>query len=251
MEKLWSSHRPVPTGSAPGCEGRRGARASLLATIVVLAAILGGAVVAVGCGDRDRRNSGREVDPSAVHVLADKLVLRSDKVGHDQWQSEATFVLADAKNLSAEDLMVTLGGDLLDDAGVVVGNLRSESLRIPAGGQRTFALVEFNNTKIAAAVSAHLRMEGAYVPNYPPGVIVEDGHAYKDGSRVVVTANIVNITDRTVKVIVVGGFYGQGDLPLQRPFTVFKLGAKAKHPAQFVGPEGSTKGYIFVGDAVF
>ena len=43
------------------------------------------------------------------------------------------------------------------------------------------------------------------------------------------------------------GFHDRDGKPLLRPFSVFPIGAKIERPSRFVGPPGSTTGYIFVG----
>lgn len=191
------------------------------------------------------------VDPSLVRLDTAHMRLRHDVVGHDEWKSRASFVLIDASNAHTEDLMVTLAGELVDGQGRAVGALRPASLRIPAGGVRTFALVDHEQAERERAVAARVQVSGAHVPRYPPPVVVTDGHVYRDGDRVVVSARVRNTADRPVRVLVLGGFYDQHGVPVRRPFTEMYLPGGGTHPAQFVGPSGSVKGYIFIGDLAY
>lgn len=193
----------------------------------------------------------REVDPGLVRLDSERMLLRHDTVGHDRWASRASFVLIDATNTHGEDLMVTLGGELVDAQGAAVGTLRPASLRIPAGGVRTFALVDEAQVVRERAAAARVRVIGAHVPSYPPPVTVTDGNVYRDGDRVVVSARVHNTAPGTVRVLVLGGFYDQHGVPMRRPFTEMVLPGGGSHTAQFVGPDGSVKGYIFVGDMAY
>lgn len=193
----------------------------------------------------------RQVDHSLVDIDAEHLNLRHDLVGHDQWQARATFVLVDAHNAHDRDLMVTLGGDLVAAGGRTVGDTRPASLRIPAGGVRTFALVDRDEAHRPEATSARVQILGAHAPDYVAPVQVTDGKVYRDGDRVVVNAMIRNAVDRPVRVIVLAGFYDREGTPMTRPFTEMYIPGDSAHPAQFVGPVGSEKGYIFIGDMVF
>ncbi|ACY17200.1 hypothetical protein [Haliangium ochraceum] len=209
------------------------------------------ALLSAGACKRTPRDNPREVAPSAVRVDYERANLRRDQVGHDQWASEASFVLVDAENLHASDLLVTLGGALLDAQGAALGTLRPASLRIPAGGVRTFALVDAQQQVRPGAVRAEVRVLGAQVPGYQPSVVVTDGAVHRDGERVVVGARIHNRAERPVRVLVLGGFHDAEGRPVERPFSELYLPGNSDHAVQFVGPEGSVSGYVFLGDAVF
>jgi hypothetical protein len=213
--------------------------------VLALSMALGGA-----CRKRSAWEA-REVEPGLVRLDTEHMNLRHDAVGHGKWASRASFVLIDATNTHTEDLMVTLAGELVDDQGAVVGILRPESLRIPAGGVRTFALVDHDQGERAQAAGARVRVLGAHAPGYPPPVRVTDGHVYRDGDRVVVSARVHNTADRPVRVLVLGGFYDRNGRPVRRPFTEMYLPGGDTHPAQFVGPPGSVKGYLFIGDMAY
>ena len=217
----------------------------VLAVFLVLCA-----TAVAGCQKRADRDE-RAVGFGLVRLDTARMHLRHDRVGHGKWASEASFVLVDAENTHAQDLLVTVGGELVDGQGEPVGGLRPASLRIPAGGVRTFALVDGEQAVRARATSARVRVLGAHEPGYAPPVQVTDGHVFPDGDRVVVTARVRNTADRPVRVLVLGGFYDRDGVPMQRPFTDMHLLGGASHTAQFVGPPGSAKGYIFIGDLVY
>lgn len=207
------------------------------------------AMTVFGCTKKPTNE--REVDYSLLDIDTEHLLLRHDTVGHDEWQSEATYALVDVHNRHTEDLMVTLGGAFVDDDGREVGPIHAESLRVPAGGVRMFALVDKERVKRDTATSVKARVLGAYVPNYPPPVQVTQGEVYRYGDRMVVNGMVENTADRPVRAIVIAGFYDSEGNLLKRPFTEMYIPENGQSPAQFVGPTGSVKGYIFVGDMVF
>lgn len=205
---------------------------------------------AVACEKRSSR-ADREVDPSLLEVDRAGLVLRTGTVGVGDEKPSATFVLVDAHNTADRPLMVTLGGNLVDAAGKPVGTLRPDSLWVPADGIRTFALVE-RDLKAPEAAGAEVEVVGAFPAEHDPAMYVDDsGGAFLDQGRVVVNGNVVNTAERAGKVIVIAGFYDAEGRLLERPFQVLVVGPGAKRAVQFVGPEGSRKGYMFIGDAVF
>jgi hypothetical protein len=208
-------------------------------------------LVALAACERPSTRADREVDPTLVEVDRANLVLRTDRVGVGDDKPTSTFVLVDAHNTADQPLAVTLGGVLTDAAGEPVGALRADSLWIPPDGIRTFALVE-RDLKSPEAAGARVEVIGAVAVDHEPAVYIDDsGGAFFDQGRVVVNGNVVNTAGRAGKVIVIAGFYDADGRLLERPFQVLTVGSGAKRPVQFVGPEGSRKGYMFIGDAVF
>lgn len=206
-------------------------------------------VLSVACGKSDW--SSPEVSYDLIHVDADRLAVRTGPVGHDQWKSTATYVLVEAKNTADKDLMVTLSADLVDAGKKVVGRTRRESLRIPAGGSRLFALVDDQQVERPAAVGARVDVRGAQSVSYPAPVVVTDGHVYFDQDRAVVAGNVVNNADGEAKAIVVAAFFDDKGRPVQRPATLFRLAGKGKRGAQLVGPPGSRAAYLFIGEVQY
>ncbi len=208
-------------------------------------------VFAASCA-KQKSQSPKQIDPALIVVHGDKRVLRHDTVGVGRFASSATFVLVDVENRDQAEVVVTMGGELVDGAGTRVSGLRAESLRIPAGGRRVFALIDDENKKRVRAVSAKLRVLEGHRAQHPSPVKITDGNVYQDGDRVVVNAYAVNTSkERAGRVIVLGAFYDRAGLPMTRPFVDLRIPKGDKHPVQFVGPSGSHTASIFVGQMVY
>ena len=183
--------------------------------------------------------------------LAEHAVIATDLVGHDEWEQRATFALVDADNLSTGELVVTLSGLLVDANGGTVGSLRPESLRIPPGGKRTFALVDSENAERPGAVAAKVEVRGAVVPRWQPTVRISDGHVFDDRGKVMIAASITNQADRPGKTIIFAGFHDADGQPMERQHVVLEMGPEMTQTVRFVGPQGSKTGYLFLGDASY
>lgn len=222
-----------------------------------------------------KSGTSKQLDPTLIEVV-DNARLRTDTVGLDhridysdrtdpkvvedrRFASEATFVLVDAKNPTPDGAYVTLAGDLLGEGGAKIGTLKAQSLWIPAGEIRTFALVDNQRVPRPATTSVKIVVTGALVTHDPPRMHVADLHSFVDKyteadkpvSRIVVQANIVNDAKRVGKAIVIASFHGADGRPITRPFQTLQLDAEQTTPIQFVGPPGSTTGTIFVGDIIY
>lgn len=202
-------------------------------------------IVAILCGCEKSRPL-EKVDPSLL-AIGTNVTVRTDTIGMDQHETTSTFALVDADNKGDRAARVTLGGVLVDADGQEVGRLRAETLWIPPRGRRTFALVDDEEASRPTATTARIDVRGAVHPRHDEPVKIEQGHVWKDGDRVVATAMVVNTADRPCTAVVLAGFHDQDGKPLMRPFSVFPIGGKIERPARFVGPSGSTTGYIFVG----
>jgi hypothetical protein len=192
----------------------------------------------------------------AEHVNFDKIQIvgearmRTDSVGEPQFASQASFVLVDAANRSETGAYVTLGGAFTDASGASVGALKPQSLWIPARETRTFALVDAERKPRPNATSAKLEVRGALIAA-PPRAQIVDFHKFDDDGKVVVQASLVNDTDRIGRIIVIAAFHDKDDRPMTRPFNLIEIGPKQKQNLQFVGPPGSVRGTIFVGDETY
>lgn len=210
------------------------------------------AVVAVVCALAGcKKESGwarDEVSHDLIDVVTDKLRVVSGDVGHDQWKTDATYVLVEARNESDRDVDVTLGGALTSADGATLGALRKESIRIPAGGGRMFALVDSEQVARPGATGARVDVLGALPVEYAPPIIVTDGHVYSDQDRAVVAGNVINTADRPGSAVVIAAFFDADGRPMQRPSTLFKLDPMGKRGTQFVGPVGSKSAYLFIGE---
>jgi hypothetical protein len=203
-------------------------------------------VALVGC--RSKNTWQRDELPyDQIVVAPERVSLQSGRVGAGRWETDATFVLAAARNSSDRDADVSLAGDLITADGTRYP-LHVESLRVPGGGERTFALVDKEQKARPDAVRAEVRVTGAMLPDYPPPVAVTDGAVHQDQGRAVVAGNVVNTAARECQVSVMAAFYDAAGVPLQRPFTVFKLGPNGKRGTQFVGPPGSVSAQLYVGE---
>lgn len=203
-------------------------------------------LAALGCKSRPARH----LDLDLIRVTTDAR-MRTDTVGEGAHASEATFVLVDAENTAVDGAYVTLGGELTAEDGTVVGRLKPQSLWIPAGERRTFALVDAERVPRPASTSARIVVHGALVPTEPPRARIEDLHVFDDRGKAVAQAYVVNDADRIGQIMVIAAFHDASGRPMTRPFQMVSIDRKARRVVQFVGPEGSTTGTIFVGDVVY
>ncbi|HEY4058212.1 MAG TPA: hypothetical protein VGM39_16480 [Kofleriaceae bacterium] len=202
------------------------------------------------CACAKTEKGSHQLDVNKIEVV-DNARLRTDTVGDKQFASTSTFVLVDAKNPTAEGAYVTLAGDLTGDAGKVVGHLKAQSIWIPPGETRTFALIDTERVPRPETTSARIVVTGALVTPDPPRVHVSDLALYQDNGRTVAQANVINDADRIGKVIVIAAFHDDKNRPMTRPFQVLEIDKHQTTPVQFVGPDHSTQGTIFVGDVIY
>jgi hypothetical protein len=213
----------------------------------LLGCLLGLTLGISACG---RSRPARNLDLDAIRISGDAR-MRTDVVGDGKFASTATFVLVDAENTAAEGAFVTLGGELTDEAHTMVGELTSQSLWVPAHESRTFALVDRERAARPSSVAARIKVRGAVIPDEPPRAHIADLHVFDDRGKIVVQAYLVNTADRPGQMMVIGSFHDVHDQPMTRPFQMIALGAHERRVVQFVGPQGSTRGTIFVGDVVY
>lgn len=202
-------------------------------------------LAATGCG----KSAPRELDHNLVRVTADAR-LRTDTINDGKWAEQATFVLVEAENTAKQGAYVTLAGDLVDRDGARVGTLRPQSLWVPAGELRTFALVDFERKPRPTAKGARLFVRGAKLGVAPPARV--DGvKSIPDGDKIVMQGVLKNEAQRGGELLVIATFYASDGRPMTRPFSVLWVAPNGELPVQFVGPPGSTRGTLFIGDAVY
>jgi len=206
--------------------------------------------LALAACSKSETPEARQLDPRVIEVV-EGARLRTDTVGEAQFASTASFVLVDAKNPTPDGAYVTLAGQLLGEGGPVIGELKAQSLWIPAGERRTFALVDTERVPRPSTASARIVVTGALVTHDGPRAHIADLHTFQDNGRTVVQANLVNDADRVGKIVVIAAFHGADDRPMTRPFEIVEIDRKQTRPVQFVGPDKSTTGTIFVGDVVY
>ncbi len=208
--------------------------------------ILISAMMVAGCA---KTRPSRQLDLDAIRVTGDAR-MRTDTVGEGKFASTATFVLVDAENTAAEGAYVTLAGELTD-GGQVIGTLKPQSLWVPPHETRTFALVDTAREPRPAATSASIKVRGALVPDEPPRARIEELHSFEDYGKTVVQANLVNDADRIGQIMVIASFHDADGKPMTRPFQMIEIDRKQTKPVQFVGPQGSKRGTIYVGDVIY
>lgn len=224
----------------------RRARRSVLAAAA--AAIAGGILGLSGaCKEREE---ARHLDLALIRVSTDAR-MRTDTVGDGAFQDTATFVLVDAENRATDGAHVTLGGALVDAGGADVGALKPQSLWIPAGGSRTFALVDAERKPRPDAKLTRIEVRGALVPLDPPRARIEELHSFVDQDRIIVQAYLVNDAERIGRIVVIGAFHDEANRPMTRPFEVVEIAARSREVVRFIGPPRSKRGTIFVGDTVY
>jgi hypothetical protein len=187
------------------------------------------------------------VAPGDVEVAAADLVVKNGPIGVGRWRTEATYVLVEARNRSDRDLLVTLAGDLVDATGTPIGPLRRESIRLPAGGARLFALID-EEQQIRPAAGARVEIAGAAPVSYVSPALVTDGRVDMDQDRAVVAGNVRNIADREGSIMVIAAFFDAAGKPVQRTSTLFVMSGGGTRGVQLVGPPGSRSAYLFIGD---
>lgn len=209
------------------------------------------ALVIVGLGlGCSHSKPARNLDLDQIRVLDDAR-LRTDVVGEGKFASTASFVLVDAQNAASEGANVTLGGELTDASGATVGELKAQSLWIPAHETRTFALVDTQRAARPTAAATRIKVYGAVIPDEPPRAQIAELHSFDDRGKIVAQAYLVNTADRPGQIVVIGAFHDAHGQPMTRPFQLIEIAPHDRRVVQFVGPEGSTRGTIFVGDAVY
>ncbi len=208
-------------------------------------------MLVAGTGCEKETWKPKEADRRQIAVAGSKMTLHVGSVGTGKYEKQATYVLVDAENPSEMDLSVTLGGQFLDKDNQVVGEMVRQSLRIPAKGVRTFALVDDKRSGSLNATGATIEVTSAVQIDYEEQITITDLHEYPDGDRIVVKGYVQNTVGRIGKVVVFATFYDDEGRPMKRPSTVFRLERRARRGVQFVGPSGSVRATLSVGDIVY
>jgi hypothetical protein len=205
------------------------------------------AVAIAIAGACDRSPTPRQLDLDLVTVGGARL--RTDVVGSEQFAERATFVLVDADNQSDDGAYVTLAGQLMAGS-AVAGDLTPQSLWVPAHGERTFALVDSKRMARPDADGGRIMVRGAAVDT-PPVARVDDVKDMDDYGKRVVQGELVNEADRPGTAVVIASFHDAHGKPMTRPFELVPMTANGRQAVQFVGPVGSVKGEMYVGDVVY
>jgi len=188
-----------------------------------------------------------EVDHSLIRITKDAN-LRTDTIGGGAHTDLATFALVEAENTSKQGAYVTLAGDLVDASGTKVAELRPQSLWVPAGAVRNRCAIGRDRKPRPTAKGAQLFVRGARVDQPPPAHVEDVKSIPDDGDKLVLQGTLVNEAKRGGNIMVIATFYARDDRPMTRPFSVLWVEANGRLPIQFVGPPGSVRGQIFIGE---
>ena len=194
-----------------------------------------------------KREPAQHVDLDLIRVVGEPR-MRTDKVGEGKHAETASFVLVDAENASPTGAYVTLGG-AFTDGGKDTGQLKPQSLWIPSKETRTFALVDAER-KPRDTMAARVEVRGALIAD-PPRAKIVDLTTKDDDGLIVARATLVNDSDRIGRIIVIASFHDKAGSPMTRPFSLVEIQPRGRQPLQFVGPPGSVRGTIYVGDETY
>lgn len=207
-------------------------------------------VAAAACGEPIREKH-LDTDLIKVTTEAGGAKLRTDVLGDGKFAETATFVLVDAENTAEEGAYVTLDGTLADAGGKPIGELKAQSLWIPAHESRTYALVDALRKPRPDAAGAEIRVKGALVPAYGPTATITDVQVTDDRDKVVVAGKVTNPTDRPGRIVVIGSFHDKKGTPMTRPFGDVVVEPHASLYVQYVGPRGSARAQLYLGDETY
>lgn len=196
------------------------------------------------------KSKAHQLDLDFIRVSTDAR-LRTDAVGVGKFEEQATFVLVDADNTSKEGAYVTLGGKLGDADGKPLSELRTQSIWIPAGETRTFALVDKDRKPHPTSAKARIEVKGALVPAVPPPYRVTGVKDWPQDDKAITNGTLENDANVSGAIMVIASFHDADGRPMTRPFTLLKVAPHGKTPVQFVGPPGSKHGTIFAGEAIY
>jgi hypothetical protein len=186
--------------------------------------------------------------PPSVRVLADTLVLERGPVGIEDRQ-EAAYVFVEAENGSSEPRQVSVEGDLYDAAGKVVAPLFIDEMYVPAGEQRTFALVATGAFPEATAAKARVRF--APVAKDAPAAAIASVTTERMATSFNATVNVENKIDKQVIATVIVTFYDQAGKIAGRPFKFLAIAPRGTRQYIFEGPREAVTAKAFLGDVVY
>ena len=145
------------------------------------------------------------------------------------------------------------GLDLVVVDGMIAGwtvNLASNAFAAIDTSDGTFALIDKVRKPRPDAKAAKIYVRGAKLDRAPPAHV--DGlRQIDDTDKVLVQATVKNEAKRGGNIMVIATFYGADGKPMTRPFSLLWLDKQAEQPVQFVGPIGSKRGTIFIGDVAY
>jgi len=198
-----------------------------------------------GCNDTSQADR-RPRDPRMRELCDHVAELLDDR----RWTAHGTFVLVDASNDSDRGAYITLEGTLRDADARALGELKPESLWVPAHEQRTFALVDSGHQERPGAAGAQIRVRGTRTGS-PPVMHVEAPRTIEDYGKAVAQATIVNDADHAGRAVVMAAFADAEHRPMSRPFALVEVPGNARSYVQLVGPKGSKTATIYIGETIY
>jgi hypothetical protein len=206
------------------------------------------ALLALGACSRHPPGGSLEPPPSSVVVLADTQVLKVGGIGIEDRQ-EASYVLVEAENRSAEPRLVSLEGVLLGKDGEELGPLWIDELYMPAGARRTFALVA---TEVQpASRSARIWVRYAPVARDPAMVEIVDVKVARQGIALGCGVTLQSKVAKQSIATTFCTFYDKDGQILARPFKIIGLMPEASRSWTFSGPPEAVRATPFLGQIVY
>ena len=114
----------------------------------------------------------------------------------------------------------------------------------------TVALVDKQRKPRPDAKAARIYVRGAKL-GAPPPATVHGVRQLDDHGKAIVQATVKNEAHRGGNIMVIASFYGPDGKPMTRPFSMLWVDRQAEQPVQFVGPPGSVRGTVFIGDVAY
>jgi hypothetical protein len=188
-----------------------------------------------------------EPDPN-VRAERERMGAQGYDVG-DAPAVSSSYVLVDAENRSVHDAYVTLDGTL--SGGEQKAELKAESLFVPAGGIRTFLLLDDELKPREWATGVNVKVVGALIAKFPPSMAISDENVFTDGDHVVAAATVTSTVKAYLRGIVHCAFHDAAQKPIGRGHAILELEGGATSNVRFVGPRGSKTATIFAGDATY
>lgn len=200
------------------------------------------ALALVGC-----RENKPGPEPGSL-AISEARTIRTGPVGVGDARAPATYALVDVRNPNDRAVIAEVAGELFDSSGNSLGPTRPEVLTIPAGATRMFALVDGKRRVVDNASSVVVRVDGASFAHAGPRLVISGEKNYRDQGRAVVSGFVENRGEGAVTVMVIAGFYGSDGAPMEREAVPYRIDGGQRRGTQHVGPPGSARGVLFVGD---
>jgi hypothetical protein len=203
------------------------------------------ALILAACSSSEK--PGESV-PTGVTIVAEAgLDVRQGQIGVES-TLPGTWVYVEVENRTAEDRAVVVEGTFFAGGKQLV-TTASDSLRVPAGQRRVFALV--SNGPLPDATRAEVHVLKAPAVPYPDPFAIEDLRFEKVDGGTTAGAMVRNTLDAPSTATVVGVFYDAAGKVLSRPFVLMAFHGASGRPVLFQGPPGATRSFVFVATSTY